>query len=152
MTVTTVGYGDLTPTSVGGRMIGILVMLVGIGFLSVLTATIASHFAEPPVACSQRYEYGRWVRREECGRRESDERGHQDEGSQRTSLQDRLHATASTISINSSTRWTTSYPTARPPHKSWMPVTNWLLTAELSRLARPIVVLGCAKRPFHSPQ
>ena len=44
VTVTTVGYGDLYPKTVGGRLIGIIVMLVGIGFLSVLTATIASHF------------------------------------------------------------------------------------------------------------
>jgi voltage-gated potassium channel len=44
VTVTTVGYGDLYPKTVGGRLIGIVVMLVGIGFLSVLTATIASHF------------------------------------------------------------------------------------------------------------
>jgi voltage-gated potassium channel len=46
VTVTTVGYGDLYPRSVGGRLIGMLVMLVGIGFLSVLTATVASHFVK----------------------------------------------------------------------------------------------------------
>lgn len=46
VTVTTVGYGDKVPHTVAGRMIGILVMLVGIGFLSVLTATIASHFVK----------------------------------------------------------------------------------------------------------
>ena len=43
-TVTTVGYGDLYPTTIQGRIIGIVLMLVGIGFLSVLTATIASRF------------------------------------------------------------------------------------------------------------
>lgn len=46
VTVTTVGYGDLYPTTVFGRLIGIVVMLVGIGFLSVLTATVASHFVK----------------------------------------------------------------------------------------------------------
>jgi voltage-gated potassium channel len=46
VTVTTVGYGDLVPTTVEGRLIGIVVMLFGIGFLSVLTATIASRFIE----------------------------------------------------------------------------------------------------------
>jgi voltage-gated potassium channel len=46
VTVTTVGYGDLTPHSVGGRIVAMVVMLFGIGFLSVLTATIASRFVK----------------------------------------------------------------------------------------------------------
>ena len=41
-TVTTVGYGDLVPASTVGRLVAALVMVVGIGFISVLTATIAS--------------------------------------------------------------------------------------------------------------
>jgi voltage-gated potassium channel len=45
-TVTTVGYGDVPVTTVGGRIIAVVVMLIGIGFLSVLTATIASHFVK----------------------------------------------------------------------------------------------------------
>jgi voltage-gated potassium channel len=45
-TVTTVGYGDLHPTSVQGRIIAMVVMLFGIGFLSVLTAAIASRFVK----------------------------------------------------------------------------------------------------------
>ena len=45
-TVTTVGYGDLVPTSAGGRLVATLVMLVGIGFLTVITAVITSTFIE----------------------------------------------------------------------------------------------------------
>ena len=46
VTVTTVGYGDIVPHTVAGRLIGILVMLLGIGFLSILTATVASYFVK----------------------------------------------------------------------------------------------------------
>ena len=46
MTVTTVGYGDLYPKSVGGRLIGMVLMFVGIGFLSLLTAAVASRFVK----------------------------------------------------------------------------------------------------------
>lgn len=46
VTVTTVGYGDIYPTTVPGRIIAIAVMLVGIAFLAVLTATIASYFVK----------------------------------------------------------------------------------------------------------
>jgi voltage-gated potassium channel len=43
-TVTTVGYGDVTPVTVPGRLVAALVMLVGIGFLTVITAAITSTF------------------------------------------------------------------------------------------------------------
>jgi voltage-gated potassium channel len=43
-TVTTVGYGDVTPRRVVGRVIGALVMLWGIAFLTVLVASITSTF------------------------------------------------------------------------------------------------------------
>jgi voltage-gated potassium channel len=45
-TVTTVGYGDLVPTSTVGRLVAGLVMLAGIGFLTVVTAVITSTFIE----------------------------------------------------------------------------------------------------------
>jgi voltage-gated potassium channel len=45
-TVTTVGYGDLVPTSTVGRLVAALVMLAGIGFLTVITAAITSAFIE----------------------------------------------------------------------------------------------------------
>ena len=43
-TVTTVGYGDDVPTTVAGQFIAALVMLLGIGFLTVITAAITSTF------------------------------------------------------------------------------------------------------------
>lgn len=46
VTVTTVGYGDIYPHTVAGRLIAMLLMLVGIGFLAVLTASIASIFVK----------------------------------------------------------------------------------------------------------
>ncbi len=45
-TVTTVGYGDYVPSNTEGRIIGGLVMLIGIGFLAVVTASIAAIFVE----------------------------------------------------------------------------------------------------------
>ena len=43
-TVTTVGYGDTVPVTTAGRLVAALVMLLGIGFLTVITAVITSAF------------------------------------------------------------------------------------------------------------
>jgi voltage-gated potassium channel len=43
-TVTTVGYGDVTPKNPSGRIVAILVMLQGIAFLAITTAAITSTF------------------------------------------------------------------------------------------------------------
>jgi voltage-gated potassium channel len=43
-TVTTVGYGDVTPSALSGRIIASFVMLEGIAFLAIVTAAITSTF------------------------------------------------------------------------------------------------------------
>ena len=45
-TVTTVGYGDVTPKEPNGRIVATFVMLEGIAFLSIVTASITSTFVE----------------------------------------------------------------------------------------------------------
>jgi len=45
-TVTTVGYGDLYPESHAGRILAVAVMIIGIGFVAILTANIASYFVK----------------------------------------------------------------------------------------------------------
>ena len=43
-TVTTVGYGDVTPKHTIGRLVAAVVMLQGIAFLAIITAAITSSF------------------------------------------------------------------------------------------------------------
>jgi voltage-gated potassium channel len=45
-TVTTVGYGDVVPHSTGGRVIATLVMLTGIAFISLITASVTATLVE----------------------------------------------------------------------------------------------------------
>jgi voltage-gated potassium channel len=54
-TVTTVGYGDHVPETTGGQILAALVMLLGIGFLTVITAAITSTFV---AQAGRRYKAG----------------------------------------------------------------------------------------------
>jgi voltage-gated potassium channel Kch len=45
-TVTTVGYGDVTPENGIGRLVGAVVMLEAIAFVAIVTAAITSSFVE----------------------------------------------------------------------------------------------------------
>jgi voltage-gated potassium channel Kch len=58
-TVTTVGYGDHVPTTVSGQLLAALVMLLGIGFLTVITArsrarSCRAHARRRPTATRRR--------------------------------------------------------------------------------------------------
>lgn len=48
-TMTTVGYGDVLPTTAATKALAVVVMLVGIGFVAVLTGAIAQRFLTPTV-------------------------------------------------------------------------------------------------------
>lgn len=62
-TVTTVGYGDVTPLETSGRIVAVFIMLEGVAFLTIVTAAITSIF----VARAQR--------ERETGRAAKDESG-----------------------------------------------------------------------------
>jgi len=44
VTIFTVGYGDIKPITMGGRLLAIFIMLVGVSMVSTITATISSIF------------------------------------------------------------------------------------------------------------
>jgi voltage-gated potassium channel len=48
-TMSTVGYGDITPATDAGRVIGLFVMVVGIGLGSILIGAVAERFVQRDV-------------------------------------------------------------------------------------------------------
>lgn len=45
-TVTTVGYGDRVPSTTEGQLIGAIIMVSGIGFITIVSASITAVFVE----------------------------------------------------------------------------------------------------------
>jgi voltage-gated potassium channel len=74
VTVTTVGYGDRYPSTEGGRIVASVLMLLGIGLIGVLTATVASVFIKEHTDASK----------------EEFKKGHADLGQQLSVISDRL--------------------------------------------------------------
>jgi voltage-gated potassium channel len=74
VTVTTVGYGDRFPVTGGGRTVAVILMLVGIGLIGVLTATVASVF----------------IKEHTDANRKEIKKGHEDLGQQLSVISDRL--------------------------------------------------------------
>lgn len=49
VTMGTVGYGDKYPITVGGKIVGLMLIFAGVGVMSLFTATIASIFVEKKI-------------------------------------------------------------------------------------------------------
>ena len=49
-TVTTVGYGNPTPTGTGGQVLALFLMLLGTAFVAVITAAVTSVSIERPAS------------------------------------------------------------------------------------------------------
>jgi type VI protein secretion system component VasK len=65
-TVTTVGYGDVTPAARIGRLVATVVMLEGIALIAIVTAAVTSTFVARADKARQKTE--------EAGRRQEEER------------------------------------------------------------------------------
>ncbi len=56
VTTTTVGYGDISPSTTLGRLIAVILMITGIGLIGSLTSTITSYFFSKEPKASPKYE------------------------------------------------------------------------------------------------
>ena len=56
VTATTVGYGDITPTTIIGKCIAAVLMINSVIFISMLTATIATYFTTKDEYIEKNYE------------------------------------------------------------------------------------------------
>ena len=56
VTATTVGYGDITPTTIIGKCIAAVLMINSVIFISMLTATIATYFTTKDEYVEKNYE------------------------------------------------------------------------------------------------
>ena len=54
-TLTTVGYGDVTPVTVGGKIFGALITVVGVGMVALPTGILASGYTEQIRVRSEKY-------------------------------------------------------------------------------------------------
>ena len=48
-TMSTVGYGDISPHTKAGRLVAVTLMLVGVGFVALLTGAVAERFLSPEI-------------------------------------------------------------------------------------------------------
>jgi len=63
VTLTTVGYGDIYPTTMLGRVLAVILMVIGIGFVATLTGAIAAQFIEEEEGAEILFELRRVQRR-----------------------------------------------------------------------------------------
>jgi voltage-gated potassium channel len=56
-TLTTVGYGDVTPVTVGGKVFGALITVVGLGMVALPAGIIASGFAQQLKVRTEHYQH-----------------------------------------------------------------------------------------------
>jgi voltage-gated potassium channel len=56
VTLATVGYGDVVPTTVLGRIVGSAVIILGVTFLAFLTATVTSYFVSSDQVAAKKRE------------------------------------------------------------------------------------------------